>query len=798
MAARRRFCLMLLLAMVTSVSLMGCVDEGPQGETGPPGQPGEIIIVTTPPEDVAPLPPDVGLTPAQAQPRVSFDPADLPPGVPPAEVVSFSPSRVRVAFKLTDANGDPIERSALEPLRFTLAHLVMDPATGLTRWLSDILRTQASPITGLDVSQPDDESDGTYEELGNGVLRYTFATLLPDDFDPARTYRVGVQARRRIGDRQFVENKTLDFRPDGGLDLLTREVVQTANCQRCHAPFAFHGGIRTEVAVCVQCHTAQNSDPDTFDPIPANPVNPHFDPNNPMQPLPNPLDFKVMIHRIHHGGHLQEEQGITYQVIGFNQSVHDYSEIEFPQEIRNCTTCHTGTSEADNFKIAPSRAACGSCHADIWFGDPKVTPAGLEAHIGGPQADDTQCTTCHLSEGQEFDLSVQGAHTNPLRSVQAPGVNVNIVRVDDADDGDQRVHAGHHVRVVFRIQDNAGQPIAPATMNFLRLTLAGPSTDYQTQDYDGDGQKTPGEPLRGAPFTTPGEDYWQVDARQAEGPDADGNFSITIANATIPVDAIGTYAVGFEGYKCARIEGLNAHLGGSNCSAGNTTFDEIRDAGQNVVAYFAVTDPAPQPRRMVVDTGTKCVACHGVFSRDFTVHGGIRNDSEYCVLCHNSSHDTLGRQPAPDLGATATTFPVHFKPMIHKIHRGEALMQDYFLFAFSGTPIDVREVHFPGDLRRCQTCHVTGADGDRTELLIAGQGVLDDAVQPTITHQINADKEVLASFATPPITSACTACHDSATTAAHAELNTTPAGVETCEVCHGDGREFAVDKVHAR
>lgn len=55
-------------------------DEGPQGETGPPGQPGEGLIVTT------------------------------PPGVPPAEVVSFSPSRVREAFKLTDAKGDPIER----------------------------------------------------------------------------------------------------------------------------------------------------------------------------------------------------------------------------------------------------------------------------------------------------------------------------------------------------------------------------------------------------------------------------------------------------------------------------------------------------------------------------------------------------------------------------------------------------------------------------------------------------------------------------------------------------------------
>jgi len=48
-----------------------------------------------------------------------------------------------------------------------------------------------------------------------------------------------------------------------------------------------------------------------------------------------------------------------------------------------------------------------------------------------------------------------------------------------------------------------------------------------------------------------------------------------------------------------------------------------------------------------------------------------------------------------------------------------------------------------------------------------------------------------------PITSACTSCHDTPVTAAHVQLNTL-GGVETCPVCHGDGRDFAVDKVHAK
>ena len=177
------------------------------------------------------------------------------------EVVPGSPARVTVALRLTDDTGTPIDRSVLDALRFTLSHLDVEPQTGL-HWVSDILRTQRSTITGITVTQPNDENNaptsntGTFTALGNGVYRYTFATPLPAGFDPTNTYRIGVQARRTpVAGRSFVDNATLDFRPDGGTRLTTREVVQTENCQRCHEPFAFHGGIRTEVKVCVQCHT---------------------------------------------------------------------------------------------------------------------------------------------------------------------------------------------------------------------------------------------------------------------------------------------------------------------------------------------------------------------------------------------------------------------------------------------------------------------------------------------------------------------------------------------------------------
>jgi predicted CXXCH cytochrome family protein len=67
-----------------------------------------------------------------------------------------------------------------------------------------------------------------------------------------------------------------------------------------------------------------------------------------------------------------------------------------------------------------------------------------------------------------------------------------------------------------------------------------------------------------------------------------------------------------------------------------------------------------------------------------------------------------------------------------------------------------------------------------------------------VQHRIDAKKAVLETFETPPIASACTSCHDTEVTAAHVQLNTTAAGIETCAVCHGDGRDVAVDKVHAK
>jgi cytochrome c553 len=47
-----------------------------------------------------------------------------------------------------------------------------------------------------------------------------------------------------------------------------------------------------------------------------------------------------------------------------------------------------------------------------------------------------------------------------------------------------------------------------------------------------------------------------------------------------------------------------------------------------------------------------------------------------------------------------------------------------------------------------------------------------------------------------PSAAACITCHDSDDARAHADLNTTVDGREACGVCHGPGRESAVDVAH--
>ncbi len=707
-----------------------------------------------------------------------------------------------VTFRLSDDRGNPIDKDAAGVvLRFIIARI----ERGEDQYTDYI----TNPAGQADSEGSSANPLGTFTNLGNGVYNYTFNKALPEYLDRNATHTVGIFARRDIGSQRFVANATFDFVPSGGQVTTVRDVVRTEACNNCHDPLEAHGGVRRDVRLCVLCHTPQTVDPDTG----------------------NTVDFKVFIHKIHRGAELPSvEAGTSYKIIGFNNTPFDFSTVEFPQDIRNCTKCHTDDRpQSDNFKTEPSRAACGSCHDDVNF-------VSGENHGGGIQLDDNNCSDCHLpSTGKEFDISVEGAHTIPLKSVQVPGVNFEIVKVESFEEpGNPQVAPGQHPVVTFNIKTDAGETIPPSGLNFLRLTLAGPTFEYNVQDYNGDGKKIPGDPTTPWFVILPGEDptslgtkggeaYIQEDPRQGAVAvaDADGNFTYTF-KAMIPNDTFGTYTIGVEGYKCATVQGANQGKGGIACTPapnsrdknGNgvedvgEVFNEVRDAGHNVVFDFPVTDFEAIPRRMVVDTSTKCINCHGVFSKDFSVHGGIRNDSEYCVLCHNPAYDTLTRQ-VPDVGETALTKSVNFRVYIHKIHTGEDLtIKPYELYSPPGgtfpnlteRAVDFAEVRFPGDTRDCEACHLHG-----TNILNTGKGVLGFGVLSSTNHEFvrgQSTKTITEDLFTTPIISVCTACHDSLGVNEFGNTLTGenhPGGAQpegACIECHIAGDPLGVEEVH--
>ena len=118
--------------------------------------------------------------------------------------------------------------------------------------------------------------------------------------------------------------------------------------------------------------------------------------------------------------------------------------------------------------------------------------------------------------------------------------------------------------------------------------------------------------------------------------------------------------------------------------------------------------------------------------------------------------------------------------MIHKIHRGENLTADLTIYGFGHSVNNFNDVRFPGDLRNCEKCHTNGS-----EQLPLADNLLS----------VNNPRGLINP--TPPITAACTACHDTKATASHALANITTLG-EACVTCHGPDAQFSIDKVHAR
>lgn len=256
----------------------------------------------------------------------------------------------------------------------------------------------------------------------------------------------------------------------------------------------------------------------------------------------------------------------------------------------------------------------------------------------------------------------------------------------------------------------------------------------------------------------PTSDYTTYVTESAlNAPGSNGLYKYTFT-AAIPAGAKGTYSISMEARRQEVVlQGTQKEM-------------TIQTGSPNSVKYFAADDSPVTPRRQVVDLN-RCNDCH----RQLSIHGENRNATEYCVVCHNPKTTDAAVRPA----AQKPDESIDFALMIHRIHAGDMQSRDYTVYGRNSTPHNYNKVVFPGLINNCVNCHKAG-----TQFVPAPTGLLDKTDPRGYLNPVK------------PASAACTACHTSLDAAAHALANTSSLG-ESCGACHGEGKDYAVSKVHA-
>jgi OmcA/MtrC family decaheme c-type cytochrome len=655
-----------------------------------------------------------------------------------------------VTFRATDEAGVPLDlvnelvRGRITQPRFTLA--MLQPTGDYRSYYETNAAARAFTPPGGTTPVPPGTPPRTatqatsvripatgegLEALGDGVYRFSLgAPSVSTGLDPARTHTAGMWATRTVDGVGDAAASTFNFVPAGGAPE-RHDVVANAACNACHGVVEAHDE-RTDVQLCITCHSPQSSDPETG----------------------NTVDMKVMIHKIHRGANLTQK---PYFIAGFGQpspTIHDYSEIGFPQDIRNCTACHQG-EDSPRFLNA-NVASCTACHDYLRFTD---TAAAPDACLVGtsetaacnhrvPVASTAACGSCH-GPSREASLTpgvaVPVVHDLPELRARA---NYQYL-VDDI----ASAAPGQNPTVRFRVVNAAGQAYAlteeafPA--NALRLQIGFMRGGEVTNEGSG---RVAGQPVQ-MTVTAGG-------GALGAGVVANGDGSFT-ATSPVPVPA-GADAV------VALLEGHPVESG-------------VNVPVTNAVRYETVGG-ADTARRKVVAL-EKCDACHGVLR----AHGDNRNESiDSCTVCHNPRATDLNRSAFVAAGAADDT-PIDFKWMIHTIHareiRGTAVtIQGFGTPPFGNPPTPhLFPLHFPRGIGDCAVCH----EGETYTLPLAA--IPPDAYDTTFDWAPTPDADRTVPNPNPAGTPASVVVTNPATSDTQPP-DRVPAAVAVCTSCHDQVR----------
>ena len=723
--------------------LAGCEgDDGAPGAEGPAGPPGP------------PGPSAGGGVPVDSADRINIAVTgiDVPDG-------GGAPT---VSLTLTNDLNQGLFGLPAGDIRFVLSQLTPGAGGGSSEWQSYVTREDG----GIENVQATTETavPDRFEDNEDGTYTYTFANALDDYpagpvFDANKVHRLGIEIR---GQAPISSNGIFTFFPSTGAPVTqddnARRIVDNDTCNACHDRLEFHGGPRTDVDYCVTCHNPSSTDGDTG----------------------NTVDMKALIHNIHAG-----RDG--YVIIGFGGREHDYTDIQWTQDLRNCQTCHEedddNTPQASNWRLVQNRAACGTCHYDDGIpgsGNDYAIEDGIHP-FEQVFEEDSLCVICHGPDAT-LGVSVAEVHQIPeqLASAdfqykvlsianaavgQAPSVTFSVVDPGNPDDPNDDVPYD-------LATDPAWTACADRTSR-LAVTIAWTSADYTNT---GTGN-SPAQPVSLNPLTGP-------DCGGAATDNGDGTYTVT-SPVVIPAGITGTMSAGIEGHPWVDINGDG--LSGRS----------ERIAVKNAIGYQGIDGAETVARRNAIAI-EKCDDCHNVLS----IHGNNRTDEpEVCVQCHNpNATDINGRVPVctDEIGTDDDDVEIDFKRMIHRIHASGYTGVPYKLCSFfSGA--HVFDVTYPGHLNNCEGCHKPGGyyPVEAGEILGTTVSVGVDVASPT-------DDVVIS-----PNASVCSSCHVSDLAKSHmmqsggdfdatkaADGSLISAGVETCALCHGPGRSADVKEVH--
>ena len=763
------------------------------------------------------------------------------------KVIVNSVGGTTVYFSVQDNAGNPVDvtgadgKNKLMSLRAALASFGTDSAGNV---LAYAVRTgtATSPTTVTMPALGTATGANTLTRSAPGVYAFTFPSTVTYDGAAVTAdvpHTVWIQATRQENlstttndTKTFTAvNAQFNYSPQTGNPVAAREVVSQAACDNCHNGFkprgpqasGFHGAGRVAAAYCNVCH-------------------------NPARTAGSgaAADSAVFVHRIH-GAH---QTGLP-TTLWF-----DGIAATYPQDVRNCNSCHGGAAQGAQYEERVTVNACGSCHWNVDFVatastlpavpvcNDTATPAGVACrHSGGASIPESLCSTCH---GVGSAFSVASSHiplvsngsttapadysAGPVRPAAAKIITYDIASVGTWTDNSSTTPV-RRPQIAFKLKvDGVDQDFGAfnATTKpelITGFTGNGP-TVYFAWAVPQDGVAAPADFNTSANIAL--KTCWSAPATSCylTRDTTTGYYTLQLRTANITPDAkLLTGGLGYTGPMIQTLAGFT----GTGIQVPTTNAWKVADGFTG--------------RRVVVDTAG-CTACHAQLGVAPTFHSGGRNDAPTCSFCHTGNRTSNG------WSGNQSTF-------IHAIH-GSLKRSVGYTWAASACPTGYTwdttakvcsngtettlpaffppEIEYPQSLTNCTACHTAGGF-DFSANSAAVPSLLWTTVatgtfttsgttavirnSPYVTVGTNygsgfsfsqttglATQAASTTLVSSPISAACYSCHDTAGAKSHMEAQggwiyrargagfAAPANAEGCLGCHGAGKAFPIDVVH--